>query len=103
MSEAGQNVVDEARGLLDRVDAGAELDAAEVEAWSARLRREADGMARDDLTFCAEVLGALSEQVKLQLSQVDRELERVQRSRRGLRSYAHLRSQKVQQRLNRRV
>ncbi len=103
MSEAGLPAAEEARLLLDALDEGAEIDAARVARWVAQLQAEAATLSKPDLAFCAEVLGAVQEQVRLQLVTIDGELAKVQLRRRGMRGYAHLRSQKVQQRLNRRA
>lgn len=103
MSDAGPHPVEEARLLLDALDEGAEIDAARVARWVAHLHAEASTLAKPDLAFCVEVLGAVQEQVRLQLVTLDGELAKLQLRRRGMRGYAHLRSQKVQQRLNRRA
>jgi hypothetical protein len=103
VSEAGPQPVEEARLLLDALDEGAEIDAARVARWVAQLQAEAASLSKPDLAFCVEVLGAVQEQVRLQLVTLDGELAKLQLRRRGMRGYAHLRSQKVQQRLNKRA
>lgn len=103
MSSDGSPLVEEARLLLDALEDGAEIDAARVAHWVAQLQAEGAALPMDDVAFCNEVLGAVREQVRLQLSAVDGELAGLQLRRRGMRGYAHLRSQKVQQRLNRRA
>lgn len=103
MSDQIRAVLNDARLLLDRVDAGGDVDVAEVDGWVGRLRLCGAELPRDDVQFCLDVLAVLGEQVRLQMMRIDHKLEEVRSTRRGLRSYAHLRSQKVQQRLNKRV
>lgn len=96
-------LLDELRVCLDALEADGELSAEQLEGMLMRLRVEGPTLAPADLAFAVEVLGSLMEQVRLQLGEVDGQLQANIEARRALRGYAHLRGHTRQQRLNRRA